>query len=149
MFIEGIQKTPSVDFLIYDRTNFPRPRIRRILPPLIADLIRETHTHGPVPFLTDGNARPDVIPYPLPALTLGDRSKDVRAALEPVIKAMRDLDVRAESMVDGTIFHREMMQREISRVLVLNLSGKASGAPSLPRTSLTLTAPSLLSRGTR
>jgi hypothetical protein len=29
-----------------------------------------------------------------------------------------------ESMVGGTIFHREMIQREISRVLVLNLSGQ-------------------------
>jgi hypothetical protein len=33
-------------------------------------------------------------------------------------------DVQVESMVGGTIFHREMIQREISRVLVLNLSGK-------------------------
>ncbi len=30
----------------------------------------------------------------------------------------------AESMVGGTMLHREMIQREISRVLVLNLSGK-------------------------
>jgi hypothetical protein len=30
--------------------------------------------------------------------------------------------VQAVSMVGGTIFHREMIQREISRVLVLNLS---------------------------
>jgi len=50
------------------------------------------------------------------------------------------VDVRAESTVGGTIFHREMIQREISRVLVLNLSGKASGDPSLARTTLTLTA---------
>jgi len=34
------------------------------------------------------------------------------------------VEVRAVSMVGGTIFHREMIQREISRVLVLNLSGK-------------------------
>ena len=45
-------------------------------------------------------------------------------------------------------FHRKMIQREISRVLVLNLSGKTSGAPALPRTILPLTPPSLLSRGT-
>ena len=32
--------------------------------------------------------------------------------------------VQAESMVGGTIFHRKVIQREISRVLVLNLSGK-------------------------
>ena len=31
-------------------------------------------------------------------------------------------------MVGGTIFHRRVIQREISRVLVLNLSGNASGA---------------------
>jgi hypothetical protein len=31
------------------------------------------------------------------------------------------VDVRAESMVGGTIFHRQVIQREISRALVLNL----------------------------
>jgi len=41
-----------------------------------------------------------------------------------------------------------MIQREISRALVLNLSGKASGATALPRIFLSLTAPSLLSRAT-
>jgi hypothetical protein len=34
------------------------------------------------------------------------------------------VDVWAESMVGGTIFHRKMIPREISRVLVLNLSGE-------------------------
>jgi hypothetical protein len=58
------------------------------------------------------------------------------------------VDVRAESMVGGTIFHREVISREISRALVLNLSGKASGAHTPPRTSLPLTVPSLLSRAT-
>ena len=52
-------------------------------------------------------------------------------------------------MVGGTIFHREVIQREISRALVLNLSGKASGAQTLLRTTMPLTEPSLLSRGTR
>jgi hypothetical protein len=59
------------------------------------------------------------------------------------------VDVRAVSMVGGTIFHREMIQREISRALVLNLSGKKSGASARHRISLSLTEPSLLSRGTR
>ena len=58
-------------------------------------------------------------------------------------------DVGAESMGGGTIlFRRKMIQREISRALVLNLSGKASGASALPRIFLSLTPPSLLSRGT-
>jgi len=46
------------------------------------------------------------------------------------------VDVRAESMVGGTIFHREVIPREISRALVLNLSGKESGASALPRISM-------------
>ena len=57
--------------------------------------------------------------------------------------------VEIESMGGGTTSSaEEMIQREISRVLVLNLSGQRSGAPALPRRSLSLTAPSLLSRGT-
>jgi hypothetical protein len=57
------------------------------------------------------------------------------------------VDVRAESMVGGTIFHRTVIQREISRVLVLNLSGKKKGAQNTDGRSLSLTAPSLLSMG--
>ena len=58
-------------------------------------------------------------------------------------------DVRAESMGGGTTFRREMIQREISRALVLNLSGKKSGAKNTDRILLSLTPPSLLSRPTR
>jgi hypothetical protein len=50
-------------------------------------------------------------------------------------------------MVGGTIFHRRVIQREISRVLVLNLSGKAGGAGAPPRTTMPLTEDSLLSMG--
>ena len=60
------------------------------------------------------------------------------------------VEVQAESMVGGTIeFHRRVIQREISRVLVLNLSGKQAVLKAPHRISLSLTAPSLLSRGTR
>ncbi len=51
-------------------------------------------------------------------------------------------------MVGGAILYREVIQREISRVLALNLSGEKSGASALHRRSLPLTEPSLLSRGT-
>src|SRR5579863_2748500 len=40
-----------------------------------------------------------------------------------------------------------MIQREISRVLVLNLSGDTNGDKNTDRRSLSLTLPSLLSRG--
>ena|SRR5579885_1975122 len=53
-------------------------------------------------------------------------------------------------MVGGTIFHRRVIQREISRVLVLNLlwHDNAGGACAPPRITMSLTEPSLLSRGT-
>jgi hypothetical protein len=57
-------------------------------------------------------------------------------------------EVAVESMVGGTMFRREMIQREISRVLVLNLSGKTCGASAQHRITMSLTEPSLLSRGT-
>ena len=38
----------------------------------------------------------------------------------------------------GTVFHRNAIQREISRVLVLNLSGKTRGASALPWTTMLL-----------
>src|SRR2546422_2874754 len=50
-------------------------------------------------------------------------------------------------MVGGTT-PPQSDSREISRVLVLNLSGKASGAHAPPRRGLSLTTPSLLSRAT-
>ena len=61
-------------------------------------------------------------------------------------------------MVGGTIFferssgeddHRWVIQREISRVLVLNPLWQKSGAQNTGRILLSLTPPSLLSRGTR
>ncbi len=52
-------------------------------------------------------------------------------------------------MVGGTIFHRRVIQREISRALVLNLlwHDNAGGACAPPRITMSLTEPSLLSRG--
>ena len=54
-------------------------------------------------------------------------------------------------MVGGTIFHRWVIQREISRVLVLNLlwHGKPRGAQAPPRITMLLTLSSLLSRATQ
>ena len=57
-------------------------------------------------------------------------------------------DEQVESMVGGTTFRRRVIQREISRALVLNLSGKKSGAKNTDRILLSLTPPSLLSRAT-
>jgi hypothetical protein len=51
-------------------------------------------------------------------------------------------------MVGGTRVHRSVIQREISRVLVLNLSGEKCGFKTAGE-KCRLTKPSLLSRGTR
>ena len=50
-------------------------------------------------------------------------------------------------MFGGTMFHREMIQREISRVLVLNPSGKKR-CSGTAQDIFALTEPSLLSRRT-
>ena len=58
----------------------------------------------------------------------------------------------AESMVGGTICGTGsppvVIQREISRVLVLHPCGKPGGGCAPPRTTMPLTEISLLSRGT-
>ncbi len=51
-------------------------------------------------------------------------------------------------MVGGTKFRRRVIHGEISRVLVLNLSGKTAVLPAPPSRSVPLTKPSLLSRAT-
>ncbi len=52
-------------------------------------------------------------------------------------------------MVGGTIFHRKMIPREISRVLVLNLIWRKKRCFGTAQDIFALTEPSLLSRGTR
>jgi hypothetical protein len=58
-------------------------------------------------------------------------------------------DGSVESMVGGTMFRRRVIQREISRALVLNPLWQKAVLIAPPRISLSLTPPSLLSRGTR
>jgi len=59
------------------------------------------------------------------------------------------VDALAESMVGETMFHRELIQREIFQSLGPSTSlAKITGA-SHRQDSYALTTPSLLSRGTR
>jgi hypothetical protein len=67
-------------------------------------------------------------------------NKNPFSTFAPARRLRRDVRIEeswsmflAVSMVGGTIFHREMIQREISRVLVLNLSGEKSGASARHR----------------
>ena len=63
-----------------------------ILPPLITEFVRDADSDRPVPFLRNGDARPNMIAHPLPALTLGYRSEDIKTAFEPVVKSVGNFD---------------------------------------------------------
>jgi hypothetical protein len=62
------------------------------LPPLVANFVRDADADRPMPLLGDGEARPDMIAYPLPTLALGCRSKDIESTLEVVRESVRNLD---------------------------------------------------------
>ena len=70
--------------------------------------------------------RPDVITHPLPALAAGYGSEDVKAALEPVIKAVCDLDGLVFGVIGGinTIHDRlRAVDREVAMEFDHGVSG--------------------------
>jgi|HubBroStandDraft_4_1064222.scaffolds.fasta_scaffold04094_5 hypothetical protein len=123
----GIKRPiPASDLLIHDGTNFPGPRVHRILPTLVADFIREAHAHGPVPFLRYGNSRPDMISHPLPALTFSYGSEDVKATFKPVIEAVSDLH-RFMLGVIGWVNTINDCFRTVDREIAVELNHRVSG----------------------
>src|SRR5690242_16973790 len=54
-----------------------------------------------MPFFGDGNPGPYVVANPLPALAFRDGSKNVKAALKPVIEAVGDLHRLMRGMIGG------------------------------------------------
>src|SRR5262249_60213305 len=75
---------PVADLLVDDRPDLPRPRVRREIALLVAELHRQAHAHGPVPRFRDACARPDVVADPLPARVRLDAREQVEAGLEPL-----------------------------------------------------------------
>src|SRR2546427_7843766 len=113
--IEG--EIPAANLLVDDRAHLPGPRVGRKLPALVADLVGKTETHGPIPFFGDADARPNVVAYPIPALSILCGSKNVETGLEPVGEAMRDLNGFMPLVIGGeqTVFHRlRALKREIA-----------------------------------
>ena len=54
-----------------------------------------------MPLLRNGDAWPDVIPYPLPAAIGLNAAEHVEASLEPVGKSLRDLKRLVHGVVSG------------------------------------------------
>ena len=54
-----------------------------------------------MPLLRDGNALADVITHPLPTLSLGYGSEDIKATLEPIVEAVGDLDGFVLGVIGG------------------------------------------------
>src|SRR6516162_2876660 len=98
---------PSSDLLIDNRANFPSPRVDGKLPALVADFIRETDSHRPVPFGRNANARPNVVADPIPSLARARRSENIKSSLKPVGPSVGDFDCFVQSVVGGekTIYH--------------------------------------------
>src|SRR6202451_4792292 len=86
--IEG--QVPATDFLVHDGTDLPGPGVARKCGALIADFIRQTYTHRPVPRLRNAEERVAVFASPLAAAIGLNAGENVEAGLEPVGNGLRD-----------------------------------------------------------
>src|SRR5271156_206198 len=97
--VEG--QIPAPDFLVDNWTDFPSPSVGVERSPLVADFVRQTESHRPVPRLRNADARPNMIAHPLPAAIGLNASEDVEAGFEPIGDALRDFDSFMLGMVGG------------------------------------------------
>ena len=95
--IEG--EIPAPQFLVDDGTKLIIPAVLRKLPPLIPDFLRDAQAHRQVPRLRSRQPRANVIAHPVPTVAVLNARKHIKAGLEPVGPAVRDL----QSLVLGVI----------------------------------------------
>src|SRR5438270_670006 len=80
----GIEtQVPSPELTIDNWANLPSPGVRRKLPPLVADFIREAHSHRPMPRFGNSKSGPNVIAYPIPMPIRLNTGENVKTGLEP------------------------------------------------------------------
>ena len=98
---------PSSDLLIDNRANLPGPRVDGKLPALVADFIRDTDSHRPVPFGRRAKARSDVIAHPIPSLTGARRGENIKSGFKPVGPSVGYFDGFMQSVVgrEKAIYH--------------------------------------------
>lgn len=98
----GIEREiPAAGLLVDNGANFPGPGVGRKSAPLITNLVGEAEANGPLPFLGYVHARPNVVAHPIPALAVLRGSENVEPGLEPIIKAVRNLDSLMELVIGG------------------------------------------------
>jgi len=84
-------EVPAAELLVDNGANLPCPGVRGKEGALVADLVGETNSDGPMPILGDAHARADVVADPLHAEAALLRGEDVEADFGPIGKALRDL----------------------------------------------------------
>jgi hypothetical protein len=79
-----------------------------------------------MPLLGDGHARAYVISHPLPAMPVVGGSEDVKAALEPVVEAVGDLDCLVLSVIHGANAIDDRL-RSVNREVAVELDHSVLG----------------------
>src|SRR5438874_340663 len=89
----GVERQiPVPELLIHDGTNLPCPSVGRKARPLITDLVREAHSHRPIPLFWNTYPGSYMIANPLISESAARTGKNVKTCLEPVSESLRDLD---------------------------------------------------------
>ena len=96
---------PAPELLVDDRPQFVIPRIFRKLPPLVPDLLRNTHAHRPVPRFRRGKPRPNMITHPVPSRIVRtsrlNAREHIKSGFKPVRPALRNLQGFMFGVVGG------------------------------------------------
>ena len=119
--IEG--EIPAPKLLIDDGTKLVIPAVLRKLSPLIANFLRKAQSHRQVPRLGSREPRPNVIAHPVPAVAVLNAGEDIKAGLEPVRPALRDLERFVLGMIGwGNAIDDARLARSISSKRVRRIS---------------------------
>ena len=93
------REIPALYFLVDDGANFPAPGICRELAAHITDLLRETDTHGPMPFRRHAKARSNMCADKIPAAAMARAGEYVESRFKPIVKAVGDFDRLVPGMI--------------------------------------------------
>src|SRR5208283_5499153 len=92
---------PTIDLLVDDWPNLPRPGVGSVRPALVAELGGNAHVDRPMPRLGNAHARANVVADPLIALGAAIAGEHVEPDFEPVVDTLRDFERFVEGMLVG------------------------------------------------
>src|SRR5437763_16785266 len=92
LFERTIEREIQLTYLLVDnRAYLPGPGVAVEVRPLISKLGRKAESHRQMIFLRNRYTRTDVRPYPFPAAVRLYAGELIKARLEPLVEAVRDL----------------------------------------------------------